>query len=627
MPRAKANATAKADAAVAARLAYIGYAKQRAGLAAKAAKSTAAKAKATSKTAKVTSSRYKSSVKATAKAKKKAAAANKKAAPYRKRIAATGAVAAAAKAQANATAASARAAAKSAKAAAKDAKKAAKDAKKAKKKSKKKRAAAEAKARAAAARAAATAVASARSAATARAYAARARRRARRTPPLSLRGGRPWAPRRQPPAATRRPPGAPRPARSAASKAAASAKAAKSAAARAAKKAKAAKKAAGPNASWVPGDHMTFNNPKASKKKRYAIITDFNKAIESVPAGGQIRMAMYLFDIKSVANNLIAAHKRGVSVQIVIDGEETNKWIRKVKRALGKNKSKRSFVATCAHSCMSKAQAVIHAKYYTFSVAGQRKYVTMLSSANPYTGNTSLSWNNNHTIVGDKIIYDSLNRYFKDMIKDKSNRKYFRSTTSGKYTIWLYPQTPKRANDIVWINALNQVKCTTSRGYGTRDGRTLIRLANWGWSSPRIDVAKKLVQLKAKGCNVQVMINRGRITKPVMKTLLTKTKRGKIPVYDAWRDSNNDGFASLYVHHKMMTIDGRMGNRNVKITWTGSQNFTGPGTYTNTDIVLRILDPRVTVAYEKNFAYIRGKYTKRVRHMPWSVGRVNLALL
>ena len=140
-------------------------------------------------------------------------------------------------------------------------------------------------------------------------------------------------------------------------------------------------------------------------------------------------------------------------------------------------------------------------------------------------------------------------------------------------------------------------------------------------------MAKKLVQLKAKGCNVQVMINRGRITKPVMKTLLTKTKRGQIPVYDAWRDSNNDGFASLYVHHKMMTIDGRMGNRNVKITWTGSQNFTGPGTYTNTDIVLRILDPRVTVAYEKNFAYIRGKYTKRVKHMPWSVGRVNLALL
>ena len=113
---------------------------------------------------------------------------------------------------------------------------------------------------------------------------------------------------------------------------------------------------------------------------------------------------------------------------------------------------------------MSKAASVIHAKYYLFSVAGQRKYVSMISSANPYTGNTSLSWNNNHVIVADKMIYDSLNRYFHDMIKDKSNRKYHRTTTSGKYKIFLYPQTPKKPNDIVWMNALNQVTCKTTQG-------------------------------------------------------------------------------------------------------------------------------------------------------------------
>ena len=416
-------------------------------------------------------------------------------------------------------------------------------------------------------------------------------------------------------------------ARTTAARTSAAAKSAKATAARTTKSAASLKKAAGPNATWAPSDYMTFNNPKGTKAKRYRIITDFNKAINSVPAGGSIRMAMYLFDIKSVANSLIAADKRGVSVQIVIDGEETNKHIRKVKRALGKNKKSRSFVATCDHSCLSKAASVIHAKYYLFSVAGQRKYVSMISSANPYTGNTSLSWNNNHVIVADKVIYDSLNRYFHDMIKDKSNRKYHRTTTSGKYKIFLYPQTPKKPNDIVWINALNQVTCKTTRGYGAADGRTLIRVANWGWSSPRIDVAKKLVQLKAQGCNVQVMVNRGRITKPVLKTLLTKTKRGQIPVYDAWYDGDGDGFARLYVHHKMMTINGRMAGKDVKITWTGSQNFTGPGTLTNTDLVLRIVDPKVTAAYEKNFAYIRGKATKRMKKVPWSVGRTGLAIL
>ena len=48
---------------------------------------------------------------------------------------------------------------------------------------------------------------------------------------------------------------------------------------------------------------------------------------------------------------------------------------------------------------------------------------------------------------------------------------------------------------------------------------------------------------------------------------------------------------------------------------------------TNTDIVLRIVDPRVTAAYEKNFAYIRGKATKRLKKVPWSVGVTGKAAL
>ncbi|GAA3697983.1 hypothetical protein GCM10022204_12760 [Microlunatus aurantiacus] len=610
---AQANAVAKANAATAARLAYIGYAKQRADLAAKAARTASGASARASKSAKAAGARYKSSAKTTSKAKTKATAANKKAAPYRKKIAATGAIATQARTQSTAATAAAKAAAKELK----DAQKAVK---KARKKSAKVRAAAAARAAAATARATATAAAArtaaTRAAATGTAYAA------------AVASGR--APIAAATAATSRYQVSARTtaaARSTAARTSAAAKSAKTAAARATKSAASLKKAAGPNATWAPSDYMTFNNLKGSKADRYRIISDFNKAIKSVPAGGQIRMAMYLFDVRSVADNLIAADKRGVSVQIVIDGEETNKQIRKVKRALGKNKRSRSFVATCDHSCMSKAASVIHAKYYLFSVAGQRKYVSMISSANPYTGNTSLSWNNNHVIVADRVIYDSLNRYFLDMIKDKSNRKYFRTTTSGKYKIFLYPQTPKKTNDVVWMNALNQVTCKTGKGYGTADGRTLIRVANWGWSSPRIDVAKRLVQLQAQGCNVQVMVNRGRITKPVLKTLLTRTKRGQIPVYDAWRDSNNDGFASRYVHHKMMTINGRMAGRDVKITWTGSQNFTGPGTLTNTDLVLRIVDPKVTAAYEKNFAYIRGKATKRMKKVPWAVGRTGLALL
>ena len=151
-----------------------------------------------------------------------------------------------------------------------------------------------------------------------------------------------------------------------------------------------------------------LQQPAGSRKKELRIITQINKAIDATPAGGEIRMAQYLFDLGSVARKLVAAHRRGVSVQVLIDDGENNKHIRKVRRALGTNKKARSFVATCSHSCMSNGTSVIHAKFYLFSVAGKARYVSMISSANPYTGNTYNSWNNNHTIVGDTTIYDSL---------------------------------------------------------------------------------------------------------------------------------------------------------------------------------------------------------------------------
>ena len=333
-------------------------------------------------------------------------------------------------------------------------------------------------------------------------------------------------------------------------------------------------------------------------------------------------MAMYLFDLGSVANKLIAADRRGVSVQVLIDDGENNRYIRRVRRALGKNKHARSFVATCHHGCMSNRTSVIHSKFYLFSVAGQRRNVSMISSANPYTGNTYKSWNNTPTIVGDTTIYDSLVTYFTDMLADKKDLNYFRVTKSGKYTMYLYPRKAVRPQDIVLLNVLNRTTCrTTGQGYGTK-GRTLIRVANWGWSMTRLDIADRLWKLHDSGCKVQVMINKGRISRGVLKVLLKRSKKyGKMPVYDAWYDKNNNGVGELYVHDKVVTISGAVGGRNVKVTWTGSQNFTALGTLANNDILLRVWDPQVTHAYNVNFAYIRRHYTHRMYNVPWVTRR------
>ena len=37
-------------------------------------------------------------------------------------------------------------------------------------------------------------------------------------------------------------------------------------------------------------------------------------------------------------------------------------------------------------------------------------------------------------------IYNSLSKYFTDMLPDQKDLNYYRATTSGKYTVYYYPQ-------------------------------------------------------------------------------------------------------------------------------------------------------------------------------------------
>ena len=380
-----------------------------------------------------------------------------------------------------------------------------------------------------------------------------------------------------------------------------------------------ARGAAGPAMGWAARNRAIFNNPRGSKKSERAIIRELATAIDATPVSGEIWMAQYLFDSRTLTRKLIAAHRRGAYVRILIDRGERSREIRRLRKVLGKNKRARSYVAACRHSCMAGKRSNQHAKFFLFSVAGKARHVSMISSANPWGQNVRNSWNNHHTIVGDAKIFGSLRRYFVDMQADRHDVNYFRFTGSGKYTIYLYPRQARRPEDIVVLHALNQVSCRkTKRGYGTSSRKTMIRVANWGWSGARLDVAKRLWRLHDKGCKVQVMINRGRIARNVLHVLLRPSWRyGRMPVYDAWHDKNNNDVARLYVHHKMTTINGRLkGGRNVMITWTGSQNFTSGGTLVNNDIVLRIVDPAVVHAYNVNFAYIRRNYTNRLLAVP-----------
>ena len=200
------------------------------------------------------------------------------------------------------------------------------------------------------------------------------------------------------------------------------------------------------DAPYTPKAGTVFNNPRGSRAKKRAIITQIDRAIDGSAPGSTIRMAMYLFDLQSTADRLIRAHRRGVHVQVLLDDGENSDQYKQVRKALGTDKSKGSYIFRCKRGCMSSVRSVMHAKFYLFTRVGDAQRVSLISSANPYTGNTSKSWNDLHTILGDQTIWNSLNKYFTDMLRDKTNYNYFRTTTSGKYTLYFFPRTPAPGN-------------------------------------------------------------------------------------------------------------------------------------------------------------------------------------
>ena len=320
-------------------------------------------------------------------------------------------------------------------------------------------------------------------------------------------------------------------------------------------------------APYTPKTGVVFNNAAGSKtaeRRAQAVLDKTISAVPGCPAGKAgcqtITMAMYLFSQKSTADRLIAAHRRGVNVHFLIDNGAEGAQLARLRKAFGTSKARRSYVLKCNRGgCMSNyPYATIHVKYYLFSQVGAAKNVSIISSANPHRVNIYNSFNNSHTIVeGAKpVIYKQLMTYFRDMTLNRQNHRYGddKTTTNGPFTVYIYPQ--RTSKNVQYLDVLNTVQCRTRLG---SKGRTVVRMNMWGFTNPRMDVAKKLWSLHNAGCKVDVTLNRGRASRTIMRQLLTKSSRyGQMVVEDAWKDKNRNDYGEQYTHHKSMIINGRL---------------------------------------------------------------------
>ena len=336
---------------------------------------------------------------------------------------------------------------------------------------------------------------------------------------------------------------------------------------------------------YIPQGGPAFNNPYGKEKEVRRLIRQVNRTIDSVPRGGKIRISAWNVRSYHLTSSLIRAHRRNVSVQVVMDRlnwnpNNPNIDAARLHAALKKGNKNRSadmksFLKRCLSSCRGK-HGIPHSKFFLFNkVKGKRKdgtqrtvkWVTMFGSYNATELGATIQWNDLYTVKNDYPRWKTFENIFNEMRRDKKRRQGFVQYDDGVLYNAFYPYTGAGTEADPVMAMLDQIRC---KGAAVGNGRTRIRIAQTSMYGDRgLMIARKLAKLKKQGCNIRLVY--AMFGNQVLKIL----RNAGVPLTHLAYDSNEDGLYDKYVHMKAMAVSGHIyGNPAGKITLNGSANWT-----------------------------------------------------
>lgn len=380
-------------------------------------------------------------------------------------------------------------------------------------------------------------------------------------------------------------------------------------------------------AAYEPAGGALFNNPQGTFAARWKIVKAVDRAVRGAPRGSRIMMSTFLMDSKDSADALLAAHRRNVSVQIVMDGDDAfTGQARRLERAFNRDNRPRrtgvdedgnllkwgpdhSFVVFCKGSCRG-GQANLHAKFFVFTKTGTASNVSMVSSSNLNAGGAVRGWNDLYTVKEKPRILRDFSAIHAEMAQDTAtDGDGYREFVRGRFTSRFYPK--RRGGDPV-MEDLSRIRCRGTNGGAGRNGRTAINVSMFAWNSDRgMDIARRLVGLDRDGCDVSIIY--GAPSMVIRDYLRNSARRGGVKLWDSRFDRDGDGLFDLRVHHKYMLINGRYGaDRSAWRVHTGSQNW-GKGTLRNGDENTLNIDSRAAYRqYKRNWTHIAKNGARRI---------------
>lgn len=335
----------------------------------------------------------------------------------------------------------------------------------------------------------------------------------------------------------------------------------------------------------VPGVRTgpLFNVPSGGAARRDAIADQISRLVAGASAGSTISVAMYHFESRDTAAELVAASRRNVRVRVVLDHESAAFGAYGVlRRGLGGDTRRPSWVVLCPPNRGCIGPDFNHNKFYLFSTTLGTADVVVQTSANATDGARDTQWNDALTIA-DAGVYAAYLGYFGDLAarRPRPTTDYHRGVQAGKYRLDFFPWA---TGDPI-SQALDKVSCAG----GTRI-RVSLGFFTWG------PIASRLWRLDDAGCRVQVLFDRV----------------GRVVIYRLTRPGGRNGNPEirylsertggrLYTHSKYLLIDGEYAGRPQKVVFAGSNNYTAVGFHGHDESMITVADAALEQAYAADF--------------------------
>jgi phosphatidylserine/phosphatidylglycerophosphate/cardiolipin synthase-like enzyme len=317
----------------------------------------------------------------------------------------------------------------------------------------------------------------------------------------------------------------------------------------------------------------------------------------------RIRIALYSFSDGRVADALIRAHRRCISVRVLMNDHLSNSDVPafgRLQRALGHNRATRSWARRCHQGCRG-SHGPLHTKMYLFSQTGRARDVTAFGSSNMTGKAAYVQWNDLFVWKNRPGLYDQFSEIFAESARDRrAPAPVERNYTNGILKTMFWPQPGhNRSNDRA-LKALQEVRCgvkpTGGTGYA---GHTSVTIKMHAMEGERgLYIAQYIVRMRKAGCRVRVLY--GLIAPRIHRTF----KNGGVPSRRTIFDRDDDGYTDMYTHMKYVGVNGAVvGDTSARVAYTGSENFSQKTVYGD-EVWMRIPMTRAWKKYQNLFEMI-----------------------